>query len=398
MKRAIALLLALVCLFSLGSVSAFAETEINLNDMEDEALLEVYRNAYSILVERGVIEKRRTIGIEGGGAFSFPVDFTDEEMEDLAFLLSIMLKENGNGKNEEEAEEVPSAPVKEENYFNIWDVEVVPASEWNWSEDLYGIDFKLTCLFPEGLKTPYPDSFALKYNYLDADGMIISEQSLYVDNLSYGDSAKASAFITGRSNEKLFAAGEVAAVKFVSCSTLGNIYENFPFPEPLIFDLTYDTNAVPGEAAPVEEDPNTVERSIVFDEPVRLYEDEKIGVELTSLYQEEYMGEMHKFISLKIHNKTDRSWIFSLDGFYLDGEETHHVMMDGNSGPDAGIKQQFRYMISYDNGREERPLDSLEQLLKADMKLYVDLFDEVEEYLVDDFFVRFSYDVTDLVP
>lgn len=108
MKRAIALLLALVCLFSLGTVSAFAETEINLNDMEDEALLEVYRNAYSILVERGVIEKRRTIGIEGGGAFSFPVDFTDEEMEGLAFLLSIMLKENGNGKNEEAAEEVPS--------------------------------------------------------------------------------------------------------------------------------------------------------------------------------------------------------------------------------------------------------------------------------------------------
>lgn len=117
MKRAIALLLALVCLFSLGTVSAFAETEINLNDMEDEALLEVYRNAYSILVERGVIEKRRTIGIEGGGAFSFPVDFTDEEMEDLAFLLSIMLKENGNGKNEEAAEEdpfgLPDEPTKD---------------------------------------------------------------------------------------------------------------------------------------------------------------------------------------------------------------------------------------------------------------------------------------------
>ena len=292
--------------------------------------------------------------------------------------------------------DVGPSPV-DEDFIAIEEIKLV-----YYGNGLYKPDIKVRCLYPEDALQTYPQDLNLYCNFLDSNGDIVHSFTACFSHLSYGKAMWASANNFSHMNgENTFDPTEVSQIEFtwyhMKTISGGRVawQQEWDLLEPVIFNVADLESDVPlGADIAVREDANV----IVFDEPVKLYEDEKIGVELSSLYQKESMGEMHKYISLKIHNKTDRSWLFHLDGLYLDGEAAHRAMVDGNSGPDAGITQEFRYMIAYDNGSEEKPLDSLEQLLKADMKLSVDLYDKTEEYLEDDFIVRFSYDVTDLVP
>ena len=118
-------------------------------------------------------------------------------------------------------------------------------------------------------------------------------------------------------------------------------------------------------------------RIIEFTDKV-LLDNEYVTVELTQFFEKQvnWAGrepQVEKYITLKVHNNSDKEYTFSLQDAYIKDESVTAVMLDGNEGPAPGKTKTFSYNIYYNTNPNPTALDSLEDLytLEAEIQIFV---------------------------
>ena len=233
----------------------------------------------------------------------------------------------------------------------------------------------------------------LNYQVLDANGDAIGNTTIGIRDVLAGQAVWSNNF-----SVKEVDLSEVDAISFVST---GHGSSKAPLQERMTYSFSELTQgfAQPEEG---EQDPDRSERNIAFDTPVFLYEDERVKIELVSIFQNvrnpgKDDERVDRCIKIRVTNKTDRHWISDLESFYVDGLRMRHAMKDGNSGPDGGKSHDFRYIIGYDPEPGDPVPEHLETLLRGEIKMEFSIENEEETKIVDRFHVVFSYDATDQV-
>lgn len=111
-----------------------------------------------------------------------------------------------------------------------------------------------------------------------------------------------------------------------------------------------------------------------------LLDNEYMTVELTQFFEKKvnWAGrepQIEKYITLKVHNNSDKEYLFNLQDAYIKDESVTAVMQDGNSGPAPGKTKTYSYDIYYNTSPDPTTLDSLEDLYTLDAKIQISISD-----------------------
>mgnify|MGYP004459170279 CR=1 FL=1 len=138
-------------------------------------------------------------------------------------------------------------------------------------------------------------------------------------------------------------------------------------------------------------------REIVLDEPVFLYEDEKVKLTLNKLFEKDKNDSEipDKCVEFNVENKTEYPVFVWGIYFYIDDQET----FDLNSGKGqttiyAG-KSAERYFIIRNDA--DTPLASLEELYVADGVMSIEVMNAEGKMIIEHLHIPFSYDITEQV-
>ncbi len=111
-----------------------------------------------------------------------------------------------------------------------------------------------------------------------------------------------------------------------------------------------------------------------------LLDNEYVTVELTQFFEKKvnWAGrepQIEKYITLKVHNNSDKEYLFNLQDAYIKDESVIASMQDGNSGPAPGKTKTYTYDIYYNTSPDPTALDSLEDLYTLDAKIQISISD-----------------------
>ena len=111
-----------------------------------------------------------------------------------------------------------------------------------------------------------------------------------------------------------------------------------------------------------------------------LLDNEYMTVELTQFFEKKvnWAGrepQMEKYITLKVHNNSDKEYLFNLQDAYIKDESVTVSMQDGNSGPAPGKTKTYTYDIYYNTSPDTTALESLEDLYTLDAEIRISIED-----------------------
>lgn len=111
-----------------------------------------------------------------------------------------------------------------------------------------------------------------------------------------------------------------------------------------------------------------------------LLDNEYMTVELTQFFEKKvnWAGrepQIEKYLTLKVHNNSDKEYLFNLQDAYIKDESVTAVMQDGNSGPAPGKTKTYSYDIYYNTSPDPTALDSLEDLYTLDAEIQISISD-----------------------
>lgn len=121
------------------------------------------------------------------------------------------------------------------------------------------------------------------------------------------------------------------------------------------------------------------DKKIEFTDTI-LLDNEYVTVELTQFFEKKvnWAGrepQIEKYITLKVHNNSDKEYLFNLQDAYIKDESVTASMLDGNSGPAPGKTKTYSYDIYYNTSPDTTPLESLEDLYTLDAKIQISISD-----------------------
>lgn len=112
-----------------------------------------------------------------------------------------------------------------------------------------------------------------------------------------------------------------------------------------------------------------------------LLDNDLVTVELTQFFEKEvnWFGasepQMEKYVTLKVHNNSDKEIMFNLEDGYINDESVIVILQDGNSGPAPGKTKTYTYDIQYNTSPNPKALDSLEDLYTLDANIQTYVYD-----------------------
>jgi len=111
-----------------------------------------------------------------------------------------------------------------------------------------------------------------------------------------------------------------------------------------------------------------------------LLDNEYLTVELTQFFEKEvkWAGrspQIEKYITLKVHNNSEKEYLFNLQDAYVKDESVTASMLDGNSGPAPGKTKTYSYNIYYNTNPDPTALDSLEDLYTLEAEIRISIKD-----------------------
>lgn len=126
----------------------------------------------------------------------------------------------------------------------------------------------------------------------------------------------------------------------------------------------------------------------------QMVEMQRVGVPEDNIFtdkQSNWAGasgpQMEKYITLKVHNNSDKEILFNLEDAYINDESVTVIMEDGNSGPAPGKTKTYTYDIQYNTSPNPKALDSIEDLYTLDANIQTYVYDG--GYLTDENNTRF---------
>lgn len=137
---------------------------------------------------------------------------------------------------------------------------------------------------------------------------------------------------------------------------------------------------------------------IEFEEPILVWEDNNIKIELVSFYQEHLNwvgGEpaTEKGITLRYYNKTNYGVVIQLQEAYLGVDAVQILNMDGSETPAAGKATTRNYLFQNITGSSISALESMDDLYQLDGRFWVGIKHDPNSSMVND-----SYDVNFSLP
>ena len=150
-----------------------------------------------------------------------------------------------------------------------------------------------------------------------------------------------------------------------------------------------DPNAIGAEDSNDASSDNSI---IEFSDTI-LLDNDLVTVELTQFFEKEvnWAGasepQMEKYITLKVHNNSDKEILFNLEDAYINDESVTVIMQDGNSGPAPGKTKTYSYDIQYNTSPNPKALDAIEDLYTLDANIQTYVYDG--GYLTDENNTRF---------
>lgn len=127
------------------------------------------------------------------------------------------------------------------------------------------------------------------------------------------------------------------------------------------------------ETSSVEQDEN----SIILDEPFVICDDEIATAEITQFYKENE----ECYVAIKIHNNSDREFLFNFDEAYLGDDALQIVLQTGNNGPAPGKTLSHSFKLNHDTKPEATPLEDINMLYDLEGKISISVFTEDGEHL-----------------
>lgn len=138
-------------------------------------------------------------------------------------------------------------------------------------------------------------------------------------------------------------------------------------------------------------------KEIVFNEPVFLYDDEKVKLVLNKVFEEDENGSEipDKCVEINVENKSEYPvFVFGIT-FYIDDQETY--TLNGPQGQNTiygGKSADRNFTIRAD---ADTPLASLEELYVADGVMSIEVMNAEGKMIIEHLHIPFSYDITEQV-
>lgn len=137
---------------------------------------------------------------------------------------------------------------------------------------------------------------------------------------------------------------------------------------------------------------------IEFEEPVLVWEDDNVKIELVSFYQEllnwyDKGPVLEKGITVRYYNKTNYGVIIQLQEAYLGVDAVQIMHTNGSESPAAGKATTYNYMIQHITGSSTSALESMDDLYQLDGKFWVGIKHDPSSNMVNE-----SYDVNFSLP
>ena len=112
-----------------------------------------------------------------------------------------------------------------------------------------------------------------------------------------------------------------------------------------------------------------------------LLDNDLVTVELMQFFEKEvnWLGasepQMEKYVTIKVHNNSDKEILFNLNDAYINDESVTVLLQDGNKGPAPGKSKTYSYDFQYNIGPNPKALDSMEDLYTLDANIQIYVYD-----------------------
>ena len=140
-------------------------------------------------------------------------------------------------------------------------------------------------------------------------------------------------------------------------------------------------SADPNAAGAEDSNDSSSDNNIIEFSDTILLDNDLVTVELAQFFEKEvnWAGasepQMEKYVTLKVHNNSDKEIMFNLTDAYINDESVTVVMQDGNSGPAPGKTKTYTYGIRYNTSPNPKALDSIEDLYTLDANIETFVYD-----------------------
>ncbi len=223
--------------------------------------------------------------------------------------------------------------------------------------------------------------FSMDYQLLDENGDSVFDSGFISHNIFAGQAYWLGSYGIEDEDYK-----NAVTIRFVSYYT-DKSKQNVLFNQKAEFSLVDNV-----DIASTNTDEN---KEIVFNEPVFLYEDEKVKLTLNKLFEKDKSDSEipDKCVGFNVENKTEYPVFVWGIYFYIDDQET----FDLNSGKGqttiyAGKSAERYFIIRNDT---DTPLASLEELYVADGIMDIEVMNAEGKMIIEHLHIPFSYDITE---
>lgn len=222
--------------------------------------------------------------------------------------------------------------------------------------------------------------FSMDYQLLDENGDSVCDDGFGAHNIFAGQACWLGSYYIEDKDYK-----NAVTIRFVSYHT-DKSKQNVLFNQKAEFSLVDNVDTAAS---------NTGEnKEVVFNEPVFLYEDEKVKLVLNKVFEEENSSEIpDKCVEINVENKIEYPvFVFGMT-FYIDNQETY--TLNGSKGQNTiygGKSADRTFTIRAD---ADTPLASLEELYVADGIMDIEVMNAEGKMIIEHLHIPFSYDITE---
>lgn len=160
----------------------------------------------------------------------------------------------------------------------------------------------------------------------------------------------------------------------------------------LLLSLCACSSNVESKTGDKTETPNVAPKNddvIEFGEPLLVWEDDNIKIELVSFYQEHFnwvTGESttEKGITVRYYNKTSYGVVIQLQEAYLGVNAVQILHSDGSESPAPGKATTRNYLIQNVTGSTTSALESMDNLYQLDGSFWVGIKHDKDSSMVNE--------------
>ena len=142
-----------------------------------------------------------------------------------------------------------------------------------------------------------------------------------------------------------------------------------------------EATSVPDTVETTEaKEPENEEKLIKLDNPIVILDNQYIRMEVIEVFQENvnWAGKntpsLEKGLTIKTTNKTDYDFLVDLDDLFIGDNQVKDIMMDGSISPVAHKSEFNSFRIQNHLGREDTPLDSIDDIFRLGGKIEVNKY------------------------